>query len=136
MREEMAMQGTNTAIIIDGDAQKMYTLMPDMKLYMEMPFDSSAMDQGSWESGDQVLQYHPNIIGTETIDGKSCTIIAWEDANGSVKEWIWTETGIPLKTEVTTQGMTTTIEYNDFDFSDIADSMFEVPADYQLMATQ
>jgi hypothetical protein len=133
MREEMMVTGYNAAVIINGDTHKMYTLMLDLKMATEMPYDSSAMVEGSWENASDVLQYAPMITGTETIDGKSCTIIAWEDPNGSAKEWVWTETGIPLKMQITSGGVTNTIEYSNFSFSDIADSMFEVPADFQLV---
>ena len=135
IRQEIS-AGDNAAILImDGDAKTIFTLMPANKMAMEMPFNEAMMAQVNWQSAADILKNNPNITGTETIDGKSCTVISWKDANGSAKYWIWTETGIPLKMEATYGGTTSTMEYSDIDLSDIPDSMFEVPGDYQTITT-
>jgi outer membrane lipoprotein-sorting protein len=134
MREEMSVGGMDAVVIINGDTQTSYTYMPSLKMATKMPYDSSAIIQGSWENSTDALDYNPTIVGTETIDGKSCTVIAWEvTGEGSMKEWVWTENGFPLKMEVTYSGMTTTMEYSNVDFSDISDSTFELPADAQII---
>jgi outer membrane lipoprotein-sorting protein len=135
MREEMTVGGIAAAVIIDGDAQTMYTYMPSLNMATKMTYDSSAIIPGAWETDDTAMDYNPNIVGKESIDGKSCTVIAWEiPGSGSAKEWIWTEKGFPLKMEMTTSAGKTTMEYRNVDFSDIPDSTFELPADAQIVS--
>ncbi len=128
IKEEMTMQGQTIMVFMDTDAGTMYMYFPDQNMAMKQKLDPSQIPQGSTEENEAILQYNPTIIGTETIDGKSCTIITWDVPNtGTMKEWVWTETGFPLKMEVTAQGVTSTIEMKNIDFSDIPDSTFVLP---------
>ena len=130
MREDMTMEGVITTIIFDQDAKVMYTYMPALKMAYKTTLTSAMIPQGNVENTSAILDYNPNITGTETIDGKSCTVISYDTGgSGSVKEWIWTEKGFPLKMEMNTSAGTTTIEYSNIDFSDIPDSAFELPED-------
>jgi hypothetical protein len=134
MREEMTMQGITTVIIFDLDTGIMYTFMPAENMAIKMTLNPSQIPQGSTEGNADILKYNPYIVGTESIDGKSCTVIVWDvPETGSMKEWVWTEKGFPLKMEVTANGMTTTIENTNIDFSDIPDSTFELPKDVQII---
>ena len=75
------------------------------------------------------------VLGTETVDGKSTTVIEYSFStlgkSTTVKTWIWNEKGIPLKMESVTEtgNVVTTVntEYKNFVFEDIPDSMFELP---------
>jgi hypothetical protein len=129
MREEITVGGVAAAVIINGDTQTSYTYMPALNMATKMTYDSSQMIQGSWENTNAIMDYNPTIVGTESIDGKACTVITWDiPGEGSAKEWIWIDKGFPLKMEMTTSGVTTTMEYSNVDFSDIPDSTFELPA--------
>jgi hypothetical protein len=134
MREEMTVGGIAAVVLIDGDAQTMYTYMPSLKMATKMTYDSGAIIPGAWETDDAAMDYNPTIVDTESIDGKACTVITWDvPGSGSAKEWVWTEKGFPLKMEMTYSGVTTTMEYSNVDFSDIPDSTFELPADAQII---
>jgi hypothetical protein len=129
MREEITVEGIAVAVLIDADAQTMYTYMPAQNMAVKMTYDSSAIIPGIWETSNPIMNYNPTIVGTESIDGKSCTVITWNiPGTGSMKEWVWTDKGFPLKMEMTTSAGTNTIEYRNVDFSDIPDSTFELPA--------
>lgn len=73
-------------------------------------------------------------LGTATIDGKAATIVEYSyTASGmtiSPKLWIWNEKGIPLKMEMKYMlmefNMTITMEYKNFAFGEIPDSIFNV----------
>ncbi len=128
MREDITAQGMTMTMLFDMDAGVMYTIMPPpLNTAMKSTFNTSDMPEGGVDTGD-IMDYNPNIVGTETIDGKSCTVIAYEYAGSSMKYWIWTEKGFPVKMEITSAGSKTTIEYKNIDFSNIADSIFELPA--------
>jgi outer membrane lipoprotein-sorting protein len=132
-REEMTTQGMTTIIIMDMDAGEYYMNMSGTNSWIKMTMDTSMVPVGANEDPSSILQYNPQITGTETIDGKSCTVITYDmPGTGSITEWIWTEYGFPLKLETTTSEGTSTIEFTNIDFSDIPDSMFELPADAQV----
>jgi outer membrane lipoprotein-sorting protein len=127
IREDFNVQGTNYRILMDLDTGVMYTYYPDQNMAMKMTSDNGT--QGTVADPNDILQYDPQIIGTETIDGKSCTIITYDiPGTGTMKIWYWTEKGFPLKIEITTDQGTTTIEISNIDFSNIDDSMFELPS--------
>jgi hypothetical protein len=134
VKEELAIMGVTTDLLLDIDARIMYTYMPDQNMAIKTTLDASQIPQSIAEENTAIQQYNPTIIGTETIDGKSCTIITWNaPTSGTVKDWVWTEKGFPLKMEVTANDVTTTIEFKNLDFSDIPDSTFELPKDVQII---
>jgi outer membrane lipoprotein-sorting protein len=97
-------------------------------IWMAYSWDESLVPEGAADNPNDILDFNPDVLGTETIDGKSCTVIEWTiPGTGTMKEWIWTETGFPIKIESTTDQGTSTIEFTNIDFSDIPDSMFELP---------
>jgi len=127
VRDEMTIEGMTIISIMDGDAGVTYTYNSVMDSWTQTTFDTSAVPEGAAQDPEDILDFHPEILGTETIDGKSCTVIQWTIDEGTIKEWIWTEKGFPLKMETVTPAGTSTIEFTNIDFSDIDDSMFELP---------
>jgi outer membrane lipoprotein-sorting protein len=73
-------------------------------------------------------------IGTETIDGKTATVIQYTPSQAgnstTMKMWIWNEKGVPLKALYTMASGETTItmdyDYSNYSFLDIPDSIFSV----------
>ncbi len=136
IREDMTIDGASTTIIFDMDENVMYTYMPDQNMAMKTALNPSMMPEGSTPDASDILQYDPKTLGTETIDGKSCTVITWDiPGTGSFKEWVWTDKGFPLKMETTAGGQTTVIEFKNIDFSDIPDSIFKLPDGVQIIET-
>jgi hypothetical protein len=133
MKEQMTAQGMDTIIFMDMDQQVMYTYMPDQNMATKMTLNTSMMPQGSTDE-DKIMDYNPLVVGTETIDGKSCTVITYDvPGTGSIKEWIWTDKGFPIKLESTVGGKTSVVEFKNIDFSNIPDSEFELPAGVQVI---
>jgi outer membrane lipoprotein-sorting protein len=135
-REDMTMDGTTAILIFDTDEGFMYTYMPDQGIAMKTTLDTNMVPEGPIEDPDEILNFNPDITGTETIDGKSCTVFTWDaPGTGTVTYWIWTETGFPLKIEMVTSQGTTTITFTNIDFSDISDSIFELPEGVTIIET-
>jgi outer membrane lipoprotein-sorting protein len=127
-RQEMTVEGVTTIMIYNMEEGVMYMYMPDQNMAMEMTLDTGMLPEDPLGDPDEILDYNPDITGTETIDGKSCMVITWDiPGTGTAKYWIWTEYGFPLKMETTTSEGTTTIEFKNIDFSDISDDVFELP---------
>jgi len=136
MREEITIEGMTTVMIFDMDEGFIYTYMPPpVNMAYKMALDASMLPQGNVGDTSAILDYNPTTVGTETIAGKACTVIEYEmPGAGSMKQWIWIDNGFPLKTEMTSGGIKTTIEYSNIDFSDIDDSMFELPEDVEIIS--
>jgi hypothetical protein len=74
------------------------------------------------------------ILGTETIDGKTATVIQYTPSQAgnstTMKMWIWNEKGVTLKALYITKNeeITVTMDYtySNYSFSDIPDNTFSV----------
>ena len=81
-----------------------------------------------------LLKYNPDMLGTETLDGKLCTVISYSsDESGTSKMWIWQEKGLPLRIEQNSPEHKMVITFNNYDFSDIPDSEFALPPNVQII---
>jgi outer membrane lipoprotein-sorting protein len=128
MRIEGSIQGQNTVTLIDGDAKTMYVYNPAQNTAIKMDFNLAPQSP----SASSISQYNPIIVGSETLDGKLCQILQYT-ANGVLtKEWVWDAKGLPVRTQMTTSSGISTTDYKNYDFSDIPDSMFVLPAGVQI----
>jgi outer membrane lipoprotein-sorting protein len=66
-----------------------------------------------------------SIDGQETVNGISCTKFTCNFEGGVSSTWI-SDSGWPVKVETTVEGKTTTMQYSDIEFTDIADSQFDI----------
>jgi outer membrane lipoprotein-sorting protein len=132
MRTEMTVQGQTTVLIMDTDAKTMYTYMPMQNTAIKMtwnPTTKSATDEAT-----SVSSYNPTIVGTETIDGKVCTVVQYTVNGQTTKMWLWQEKGLPIRVEANTAQGTVVMVYKNISFVDIPDSQFTLPAGVQMMS--
>jgi outer membrane lipoprotein-sorting protein len=130
MRTEITAGGQNTIVLMDIDAKTMYTYMPAQNMALKMtwnPTTTSAVDDT-----EAISKYNPTIVGTDTIDGKKCTVVEYVIEGQTTKMWLWQDHGFPLKVEATTPQGKTTMEYKNIQFTDIPDSTFTLPAGVQI----
>jgi outer membrane lipoprotein-sorting protein len=127
VRAEMSDTGIITLMNMDTHTMYMYT--PATNTAVKMVYDASQVPGNP----NQILDYTPNVVGTETIDGKVCTIIEYNYGQASVKTWIWNDKGYPVRMETTSNGVTSVVEWRNFNFSDIDDSMFELPEGVEII---
>ncbi|MFA5309337.1 MAG: DUF4412 domain-containing protein [Dehalococcoidales bacterium] len=133
MREDMSMSGMSVIMIFNTDDNVMYIYYPDQKMAIKQALNEDMVPAGNLQDTSDIMDYSPNVTGTETIDGHVCAVVYYEQPGaGSVKMWIWEEKGFPVKMETTTSSGTTTIEFTNISFSDIPDSTFELPDDVQI----
>ena len=129
--------GHKMNMIVDGDSNMAYILMPDAQMYMEFLADAK----------NPMLQRMPNVqdfkndpcagrqdvlckkVGTETVNGRSCD--KWEstDKTGN-KETLWIDQKLhfPIKSQ-TGGGMTT--EFTNIKEGAQDPALFKVPAGYR-----
>lgn len=139
MRFDSTTTGTTTKIIYHPDAMYVYDASKDKYSKKILEELAEKVSQKSFEEFSKEIKESETLkeLGTETIDGKLTTIVEYSVTVGeapiTLKLWIWNEKGIPLKTESTVEMgeivTTTKMEYKNFVFEDIPDSIFEVPED-------
>jgi hypothetical protein len=135
-RVEVPMEGQTMIQLIDLDNELMYMYNPAENMAMEM--DLSGFEGIATEASAGILDYHPTVIGTETLDGMVCQVVAYTytDPQGGevkVKQWLWKERGLPIRVETTSQGRTSVMEMKNIEFGDIPDEMFELPDGVEIM---
>lgn len=121
---------TNGVIsFIDMGTLTMYMYTKTTNTAIKMSFDQNQIPANP----NSVLEYNPKIVGTELLDGKVCTVIAYSYERAEVKMWIWNDFGYPVKMETKFNGATNIIVYKNFSFDPIEDSMFELPKDADII---
>jgi len=125
MRTEMKMGGMSTVMITDTEAGKAYSITGGIVQEIPLPADAGA--GSAVNQAEALAKYNPTIVGTDTIDGKSCTVMEYTTEGVKTKMWVWTEKGFPLKIEGDSPDGTMTIEFKNVSFDCAPDSMFELP---------
>jgi outer membrane lipoprotein-sorting protein len=135
-RIEMSAAGQDIVMLIDSDAETAYTYIPAENMAMEM--NLSDFEGVATEAVDEILDYNPTVIGTETWDGKVCTVIEYtvvvKGVESKTKQWIWIEHGFPIRTETIAGDKPALLECRNFEFGDIPDSMFELPPGVEIIS--
>ena len=132
MRMESTQQGQSIVMLINGDTKIMYMYMPAQN--MALKEDYGQAPKSASDNANSILQNTPTVIGTETLDGKLCTVIQYTVNGATTKEWIWQAKGLPVRMQITTSQGTTTTDFKNYDFSDIPDSTFVLPAGVQIQS--
>jgi len=132
MRMESTQQGQSIVVLINGDTKIMYMYMPAQN--MALKEDYGQAPKSASDTANSILQNTPTVIGTETLDGKLCTVIQYTVNGATTKEWIWQAKGLPVRMQITTSQGTTTTDFKNYDFSDIPDSTFVLPAGVQIQS--
>ena len=126
MRMESTQQGQSIVVLINGDTKIMYMYMPAQN--MALKEDYGQAPKSASDNANSILQNTPTVVGTETLDGKLCTVIQYTANSATTKEWIWQAKGLPVRMQITSSQGTTTTDFKNYDFSDIPDSTFVLPA--------
>ena len=131
-RLEMNMDGM-TAVVLDSKQQgKSYMLMPEMKMYMEMPSARLARQTGDVEVIEQ------KKVGSETINGLKVDKYqsVFKDASGNEgKGYYWvTKEDIVVKVDMTVvsggKERAFLMQLNDLRIADQPASLFSLPKGY------
>ncbi|BBO70410.1 hypothetical protein DSCA_43400 [Desulfosarcina alkanivorans] len=137
-RRDIASFGRRTAIINDRENDRMWTLMPDQKMYMRNP------DSGAGKDPERMIrdgELKMTEMGTETVNGRKATKYKLESTgNGSdaFSGYAWlNEQNIPLRFEGTASGsgmrQDIKIEYTNIVVARQDPQLFVVPSDYRPM---
>lgn len=132
MRTEMKTEDGRQAVsIIDIKARKMYTLMPEEKMYMEIPLGG---DTAAWAADDKTREeyYEVKKLGTEKVNGYVCDkyeLIPRKKGLEKSTTWIAQKLGYPIKSVGTNFAM----ELTNIKEGTQPAALFTVPKGYQKM---
>jgi outer membrane lipoprotein-sorting protein len=117
----------STTMIMDLDANVLYTWYPDQNIACQTTMDPTT--DNPMQDVDQII---PVKVGTETLNGKTCDVYQYTFEDVTEKVWVWKEKSFPIKMEATTPSGTTVIEYQNIVFGNLSDSLFTIPSSVQM----
>lgn len=131
-RFEMTVEDTRQIMIRRDDKQRLYMIMPQMGMGMELPYGESA----TMPSADSYADLKPESVGRETLGGEAVTKYRVEagDAGESYTVFVWaTDDGIALRMEGGTAEGSFEMVLSDLRRGPQPAELFEVPAGTQMM---
>jgi hypothetical protein len=135
-RMEHSAGGRESIHIARPDKKVVWMLMPDRKVYMEMPFDSRKQDISS-QLHDPAIKTDKEFLGNETVDNHPArkyhvTII--RDGKKEASGFLWEASDLnnfPVKHQ--NEDKTVSTVWKNIKFDGPTDSLFEIPAGYKKM---
>lgn len=134
IRQEMVKEGEKGVIIIRMDKGVMWNLMPEDKIYMEMPSVGDVANDPEYEKKLEEMA-EKKYLGKEKVSGYVCKkykYIYHDKSVGTLTQWFSEKLNYPIKTEMRGQqgGMDMLIEYKNIREQKLPDSLFEIPSGY------
>lgn len=116
--------------IMRMDKNVMWIVMPDEKSYMEMQYDPSKQPRTEEKVQGEVSR---KLIGTETVNGRPSKKyeVTYTDTGKTERMYQWIATDINFPVKMAAIDGSWVIDYKNIKIGAQADSLFEVPADYQ-----
>jgi hypothetical protein len=133
-RMETEMHGQQSIIIMRGDRDLLWTVMPQQRMVMEMRIDPNATDPMNVEIPDPDT-WVMERLGRESVNGIPATkyrVATDEGAKTRMRGHMWiSDHGIPVRTDLETGGDRILMELRDLVVGPQPAALFEPPADYQ-----
>ena len=130
VRSELEMNGMKIATIVRKDKSKVYEVMPEQKMVLEMDYDESKFKGLNAAAFGNDGKY--DLVGPDVVDGVNCTkYTVTSDKNHQVFFfWLDTVNKVPLKMEA--QDHSFTVKWSNFKSGPQSPDLFEIPAGYQV----
>ena len=131
-RWEMSMEGMTHVMILRPDLEKIFLLMPQMNMAMEMPLTRG----GSIPTPDRYSGIEPEIVGQEVIAGEQTTKykVEGDEGTGPYTMFFWmTDDGITMRTQGSSAEGSFELRLDDLQRGEQPAALFELPAGVQVM---
>jgi len=129
-RWEVNMEGMTQVMIMRPDLEKMFMVMPDMNMAMEMPLASG----GNMPTPDRYPGSEPEVVGEETIAGEQTTKykVEGDEGTGPYTVFFWmTDDGITMRTEGSSAEGSFAMYLDGLQRGEQPADLFELPAGVQ-----
>ncbi|MBM4272971.1 MAG: DUF4412 domain-containing protein [Deltaproteobacteria bacterium] len=122
-----------TIVILRPDKKVIWMVMPDRKMYMEMPYTDEMVKDLKVAAKDVATEKH---LGTETVNGyltdKYETSV--KDNGGQMKHLMWVSKKLGMPIKMVSPDGSFFLEYRDIKEGGVPDRVFEPPAGFEKMA--
>lgn len=129
VRHEFSEEGRKAISIMRVDKKVIWMVMPEEKMYMEMPFGPQEQVMASKVEGE----VERKLVGTDTIDGhpseKYLITYKSQGQTHKVYQWIAKDLKFPIKTEAVDGKWS--MEFKNVRLGSQAANLFEIPQGYQ-----
>lgn len=132
VRQEIDFGGQKGVMIADQSKKMAYTMEGGQNVAIRHEITDSS-DQVNPNDALQSFPKDTRITGTDTIDGKSAVILDVPDPQQPSKIWIWTEKGLILRAEATAIPGLVSMDFRNYKFDPLPDSLFQIPAGIQIV---
>jgi hypothetical protein len=128
VRNEITEDDETQIMIMRPDKKVTWMIMPEDKMYMEMPFQE---DDLIFEAWTKEKEKNAKFLKDEKIGGLATKKYEIDDEGDKIYYWISTKHSFPVKME----DEETIVEYKNIKDGSVADSLFELPSGYEKMAS-
>lgn len=132
IRQEFPSGGGAKIIIYNADTKLAWMIMPERKMYLEMPITEEITRSLMHAAKDQGQM---NPLGSETVNGYSTNKYetAFRLNGGELRHHIWVAKKLGLIIKVESLDKTFSREYREIKEGEVPEAMFAPPVDYQKM---
>ncbi len=135
IRMETEINGVPVIIIQDSATSTQVNCLPLKKLTAQGEYD--ALNLTPVDLVHDLRESVAAITGSEKLDGKDCAVIEFTTKDGNkAKSWVWKEKGLLLKTVTEVPEGKEVIELKSLSFDNIPDSLFQTPANFQMVSEE
>jgi outer membrane lipoprotein-sorting protein len=128
VRHEVLERGGKQITVVRPDKRVIWVINPDEKMYLEAAYQDSDRKFDSWtpEKEEQA-----KFLGSETVSGLACKKYESVEDGQKTIYWISEKLLFPIRIE----SKESLMEYKNITEGALADSLFEIPPDYESMTT-
>ena len=130
IRNEMTMNGLNVAMIVRRDEHKIYQLILNQKMGIELAYDPNRYKNAATTTGPEG-QFEES--GPDAIDGVSCTKYKVTSSRTGQVFWFWLDTAQKVPVQMASDDGTMVVKWKNFKVGPQPAALFEIPPGYQFM---
>ena len=131
-RMEMNTEGGQMIQIVDMEAQKAFSYMPEQKMAFEVDLNQLESPETPSDYVENADTSNAKYLGKEKVNGIDCHKYSVENEDSSVVYWVHDEYGLPVKIETTVDDTVSVMEFKNFEVGNIADDLFKLPGDVEV----
>ncbi|HCF49478.1 MAG TPA: hypothetical protein DER60_04305 [Syntrophomonas sp.] len=122
----------STAIFIRNSKGYNYMFTSGDEQAIKVTDEQPAEDINPVHSIDNVDE-NTQPLGKEVLDGKNCVVVQYKQDEVDNRIWLWEDHGLPIRIESTYNNSTTVMEYSNYKFEALPESLFELPSGMKVM---
>jgi len=116
-------------MLVLPDEQKAYSMMPDMKIAMTIPYDSPQLKQRMASATATSTSF--DVVGSDVINGVTCTKYKGTTSDNKTL-FLWADASSHIPVKMTDADDSFTILWKNYQAGAQDPSLFQLPPDYRV----